>query len=72
MTLSDIKQCPVLVADHDRHTVWLLDNDDADTLIERLTRSGLAHTRDINCAATRDIYSQYTLSTDCRSLNNAL
>ena len=72
MKLSDIKQCPVLVADHDRHTVWLLDNDAADSLIERLTRYGLAHTRYINCAATRDIYSQYTLSTDCRSLNNAL
>ena len=63
MKLSDIRQCPVLVVDHDRHTVWLLDNDAADTLIEQLTRSGLAHTRYINCAASRDIYSQYTLST---------
>ena len=63
MKLSDIRQCPVLVADHASRAVWLLDNDAADMLIERLTRSGLAHTRCINCAATRDIYSQYTLST---------
>jgi hypothetical protein len=63
MKLSDIKHCPVLVADHASHTVWLLDNDAADSLIELLTRSGLAHTKYINCAASRDIYSQYTLST---------